>query len=86
MENSSKVANFYKDQTILLTGATGFLGKATVEKLLRACDPKKIFILIRSKKGVDPEKRKESLFDQWVSTLCKCNLSFFPSEPKLIWS
>ena len=69
MRSCTKIASFYNDLTILVTGATGFLGKALVEKLLRTCDPAKVYILVRSKKGVDSEKRKEALFEQTVSSL-----------------
>jgi len=47
-----KVADFYADKVILVTGATGFCGKAIVEKLLRECSSlKKIYILLRHKKS-----------------------------------
>lgn len=39
---------------------SGFLGKVIVEKLLRDCpDIKKIFVLIRTKKGISPYERLE---------------------------
>jgi fatty acyl-CoA reductase len=38
--------------------ATGFMGKVLVEKLLRDCgDLSRIYILVRAKKGVDPQQR-----------------------------
>ncbi|TAQ84943.1 hypothetical protein B7494_g6734 [Chlorociboria aeruginascens] len=45
---------------ILLTGATGFLGKVVLEELLRRRDEynlQKVFLITRSKKGCDPESR-----------------------------
>lgn len=55
------VANSYADQSVLITGATGFLGKVLVEKLLRDCPKvKKIYILLRAKKGDSLEKRFEN--------------------------
>jgi fatty acyl-CoA reductase len=36
--NESQIANFYKDRSVFITGATGFMGKVLVEKLLRSCD------------------------------------------------
>lgn len=55
------VANSYADQSVLVTGATGFLGKVLVEKLLRDCPKvKRIYILLRAKKGDSLEKRFES--------------------------
>lgn len=34
---TSKVADFYKNSNVFLTGGTGFLGIAIIEKLLRCC-------------------------------------------------
>lgn len=59
----SEIAKFYANKTILITGATGFMGKVLVEKLLRSCgDLNVIYLLIRTKKGVDPIVRKEQYF------------------------
>ncbi|XP_067615672.1 putative fatty acyl-CoA reductase CG5065 isoform X2 [Eurosta solidaginis] len=59
----SEIAEWYSGKSILITGATGFMGKVLVEKLLRSCSGiKKIYLLIRSKKGVDPLKRKDQFF------------------------
>ena len=56
--NSLKVVEFYKDKTVLLTGCTGFLGKIILEKFLRSCpDVKKIFVMVRPKRNVNPMDR-----------------------------
>ena len=34
---TSDVANFYKNKSIFITGGTGFLGIALIEKILRGC-------------------------------------------------
>lgn len=34
---ASNVAEFYKNKNIFITGGTGFLGVALIDKLLRAC-------------------------------------------------
>lgn len=46
------IAEFYERKNILVFGATGFVGKVLIEKLLRDC-PKlnKIYVVIRTKKG-----------------------------------
>ena len=47
------IRDFYKDKTLLLTGATGFVGKVVLEKIFRSLpDIKKLYILVRPKKGV----------------------------------
>lgn len=67
---TSDLQNFYADSTIFITGATGFLGKILLEKLLRTCsDLKKIYILIRPKKDKDARKRFEDIFEAAVSTI-----------------
>ncbi|XP_014478610.1 PREDICTED: putative fatty acyl-CoA reductase CG5065 [Dinoponera quadriceps] len=50
--------SFYAGRNVFITGATGFLGKVLVEKLLRSCpDVGEIFLLIRPKKGVNIDER-----------------------------
>lgn len=47
-----EVESFYKDKTILITGATGYLAKIILEKIIRSCsDFKKIYVLMRAKQG-----------------------------------
>lgn len=68
MEEKSDVSECFADQTIFLTGGTGFLGKVLIEKLLRVCnDLKKIYILTRPKKGKSVDERYKELFDLPVS-------------------
>lgn len=60
--NSSEIIQFYKNKSIFITGATGFLGKALVEKLLRSCyDLDKIYLLVRGKKGKSPLERLDEI-------------------------
>ena len=62
--NISEIADYFKDKSIFLTGATGFLGKVLIEKLLKSChDLKCIYILIRSKKGYDADARLNELLN-----------------------
>lgn len=45
---SSSVVDFYRGKSVLLTGATGFIGKVLLERLLRACpEIENIYLLIR---------------------------------------
>ncbi|XP_023287990.1 putative fatty acyl-CoA reductase CG5065 isoform X2 [Orussus abietinus] len=74
-ENGTEQANpggnsieaFFAESVILVTGATGFLGKALLEKLLRSC-PRlaTIFVLIRPKKGQTVQQRHEELLNNSV--------------------
>lgn len=55
----SEIAKWYSGKNILVTGATGFVGKCIVEKLLRDCpDVGNVYIIIRNKCGDDFERRK----------------------------
>jgi len=45
---SSSISEFYRGRSVLVTGASGFIGKQLVEKLLRSCpDVDKIYLLLR---------------------------------------
>jgi fatty acyl-CoA reductase len=56
------VVNFFKDKNVFLTGGTGFMGKVLIEKLLYSCsDVKKIYVLIRPKKGKTPKQRVDEI-------------------------
>ncbi|XP_048593002.1 fatty acyl-CoA reductase 6, chloroplastic-like isoform X4 [Brassica napus] len=60
------IIRFLKGKTYLITGATGFLGKVLIEKLLRASPGiGKIFILIKSK---DQESANKRLYDEIISS------------------
>ena len=62
------IHDFYAKKTIFITGATGFLGKIVIEKLLRDCPlVKKLFLLTRSRRGVNPQQRIDNILDSGVS-------------------
>lgn len=64
------IADFYKGRDILITGATGFIGKALIEKLLRSCSSlNRIFILTRPKRGKSFEERVKVITDNPVSNV-----------------
>ncbi|XP_052565321.1 putative fatty acyl-CoA reductase CG5065 isoform X2 [Culex pipiens pallens] len=57
----------YAGRTLFITGATGFMGKVLVEKLLRDCPELKcIYLLIRTKRGVDAAQRKDEYLKHLV--------------------
>lgn len=66
MDQSSKIQQFYNDKNVFITGATGFVGKLLVEKLLRSTDVAKIFVLIRTKKGKNINTRLDETFNDVV--------------------
>ncbi|XP_058414560.1 fatty acyl-CoA reductase 2-like isoform X2 [Diceros bicornis minor] len=54
----STIAAFYGGKSILITGATGFMGKVLMEKLFRTSpDLKVIYILVRPKADQTPQQR-----------------------------
>lgn len=58
------VADFYDGQSILITGATGFLGKVLLEKLLYSCpNLDKVYILVREKEDVNIQERLRSVLE-----------------------
>ena len=70
MNPQNSIRSFYDDKVIFITGGSGFLGKVIIEKLLRSCpNLKKIYILLRSKKGRASEDRMKSLFNMEVQVL-----------------
>ena len=64
----TSIVDFYAGRTVLVTGATGFMGKVLLEKLLRSCPTiTRIYILIRPKKGFSVEMRLTQLLESKVS-------------------
>ncbi|XP_017041066.1 fatty acyl-CoA reductase wat [Drosophila ficusphila] len=56
---ASEILSFYKDKTVFVTGGTGMLGKVIIEKLLRSTEVKRIYFLVRAKRGEGVEGRFE---------------------------
>uniref|UniRef100_A0A2M4BKN8 Fatty acyl-CoA reductase n=1 Tax=Anopheles marajoara TaxID=58244 RepID=A0A2M4BKN8_9DIPT len=71
---ASEVQSFYKDKYIFLTGGTGFLGVAIIDKILRSTpEIGGIYLLMRPKKGKAVQERlqdltKNSVFEQLLES------------------
>lgn len=64
----SEIREFYRDKSVFITGATGFLGKVLLEKLLRSCpEVENVYVLVRQKKGKDMYSRIEEICSGAVS-------------------
>lgn len=70
IHDTGSIWQFYKNANILITGGSGFVGKALIEKLLRSCSGlNSIIILMRPKKGQTVEERMQRLLDEPVSLI-----------------
>ncbi|KAI1293554.1 Fatty acyl-CoA reductase 1 [Halotydeus destructor] len=54
------VRDYFKGKTLFMTGATGFVGRFLIYKLLKDCDIKRFYILLREKKGQTIDERYET--------------------------
>nr|KAG5699145.1 hypothetical protein BaRGS_014444 [Batillaria attramentaria] len=58
------ISAFFRGKNIFITGVTGFMGKVLLEKLLRSCpDVGTVYVLVRPKKGVQPQDRIKQIMD-----------------------
>ncbi|XP_037297376.1 fatty acyl-CoA reductase 1-like [Manduca sexta] len=62
----SEIQRFFSGTTAFVTGGTGFLGKLLIEKLIRSCDVKKIYVILRPKKGMSSKERISALLKDCV--------------------
>ncbi|KAI5727164.1 hypothetical protein M8J76_015218 [Diaphorina citri] len=57
------IKEFYKNSHIFITGGTGFVGIALLEKFLRDVPFEKIYLLLRPKKGMSVDERLKQVLD-----------------------
>jgi len=63
------IENFYKGKTLFITGTTGFVGKVILEKILRSLSSiKRVYIMVRAKKGFTPMQRLAEIFSSELFT------------------
>lgn len=68
MEIKPGIPEFFRGRSIFITGATGFMGKVLLEKLLRSCpELGTIYLLMRAKRGQQPEQRLNDLIQSKVN-------------------
>ncbi|KAM4017050.1 fatty acyl-CoA reductase 1 isoform 1-T1 [Anomaloglossus baeobatrachus] len=54
----ASIPDFYRGKNVLITGATGFMGKVLLEKLLRSCPGiRAVYVLVRPKASQKPQER-----------------------------
>lgn len=70
------VREWLRSQTVLITGATGFLGHSLVYKLLQ-CDCTKIYALVRSKKGQNAQERLEKMLNGYTFNTLRDKVDMF---------
>lgn len=65
-----EIREFYSEKNILISGATGYVGKCLVEKLLRSCESTGIlYLLFRGKRGDSVEQRYEKFLNNTASDI-----------------
>ncbi len=73
---SMTISDFYEEKNVFITGATGFVGKLLLEKLLFSCEKiSKIYVLIREKNGHSADQRLNDI------TACKVFDKLRTKEP-----
>lgn len=65
----TSVKEFFKDKSVFITGGSGLVGQVLIEKLLRCCNVKCIYLLIRNKRGQPWQERLEKMFNNVVCSL-----------------
>jgi FlaA1/EpsC-like NDP-sugar epimerase len=76
MEIKPGIPEFFRGRSIFITGATGFMGKVLLEKLLRSCpDLGTLYLLMRAKRGQQPEQRLNDLSQSKVKYECSVSVS-----------
>ena len=56
---------------MFITGGTGFVGKVLLEKLLRSTSVRRVYLLIRSKRGCPPSARLDTLLQSQLFDLVR---------------
>ncbi|XP_046659931.1 fatty acyl-CoA reductase wat-like [Homalodisca vitripennis] len=77
----SDIQEFLRGAKVLLTGATGFMGKMVLEKLLRSIPHlEHIYLVIRPKKGQEVNDRLNAIFEDRVYRRLKTEVPWYRSK------
>jgi len=64
----SSISEFYRGRSVLVTGASGFIGKQLVEKLIRSCPQvDRIYLLLRPTRFLTAPARLDYILSSPVS-------------------
>ncbi|XP_023037073.1 fatty acyl-CoA reductase 1 isoform X3 [Drosophila willistoni] len=61
MSLSMPVGEFFENSEIFVTGGSGVVGKALIEKLLRSCNVRRIYVLMRTRHHLGAEERLQKM-------------------------
>jgi fatty acyl-CoA reductase len=64
MEGYYSILDHFRGGSVLLTGASGYVGALVLEKLLRCTDVEKIYVMLRAKRGEDIQSRLQKMLQQ----------------------
>lgn len=72
MRDMNQIRDYYRHKTILITGATGFVGKAILWNLLKTAgkDLEKVYVLIRPKR-IPAGTPSQRILDEILNTLVR---------------
>ncbi|XP_065364811.1 fatty acyl-CoA reductase wat-like [Calliphora vicina] len=60
------IPEFYEDKEIFITGGSGIVGTALIEQILRFCNVRKIYLLLRPKRNMTLAERLEKVKEELV--------------------
>lgn len=70
-KETDRIGEVFRNKTVFISGGTGFLGKLLIEKLLRVTKVKKLYLLVRQKKGKSSFERLNDIFNHVIFSKLK---------------
>lgn len=60
-----RLSEFYAGKTVLVTGATGFIGKVCLVKMVKSLEKcERIYVMLRPKRGLNPQQRFNKMLNE----------------------